>query len=269
MDTREELTFPERIGVLGVNVSRVNYDQAVRVILSAARKRTSVGVTALAVHGVMEGYFSPAFSGQLNSLQMVTPDGQPVRWALNILGAKELKERVYGPTLMLKVCEGAALEKIPVFLYGSREVVVNRLAENLKKMYPDLVIAHAQADRFRDATPEEDAADIRTINGSGAGIVFVGRGCPRQEKWIARHLGKVNAVMIGVGAAFDFHAGMLRQAPKFMQDHGLEWLYRLLEEPRRLWRRYIILNPLFMALFTMQLIRVKLGKKNGRGAWER
>ncbi|MFA4981734.1 MAG: WecB/TagA/CpsF family glycosyltransferase [Candidatus Omnitrophota bacterium] len=257
MDKREELEFPRRLNVLGANVSRVDYESAVKIIMSAAKKRASIGVTALAVHGVMEGYFNKEFLGQLNSLHMLNPDGQPVRWALNFLGAKELKDRVYGPTLMLKICESAEREKLPIYIYGSREIVLKNLVDNLKAKYPDLIIVGAQADRFRDATTEEDVTDIAAVNNSGARIVFVGRGCPRQEKWIAQHIGTINAVMIGVGAAFDFHAGILKQAPKFMQDHGLEWIYRLLKEPTRLWKRYLILNPLFVILFTAQLIKRK------------
>ena len=244
--------------VLGVNVSRVDYDSAVDSIIHAARAGESFGVTALAVHGLMEAHRDQDFAKVLNTLHLITPDGQPVRWALNLLGAKELKDRVYGPTLTLKVCERAAAEKLPVFLYGSSADVLERLRANLTSKFPELIIAGTQADRFRDATPEEDAADIERINASGARILFVGRGCPRQEKWVAAHLGKINGAMIAVGAAFDFHAGTLRQAPRLMQDYGLEWVFRLVMEPQRLWRRYLILNPLFVMGFGRQLIKSKV-----------
>lgn len=241
--------------VLGVNVSRVDYETAVAAIIDAAKARRSFGATALAVHGVMEAYRDFTFASTLKQMNLITPDGQPVRWALNLLGARELKDRVYGPTLMLKVCEHAAANELPIFLYGSTAEVLERLSRNLRSRFPTLIVSGIQADRFRDSSRSEDEQDIRTINQSGARIVMVGRGCPRQEKWVVAHLGKIQAPMIAVGAAFDFHAGTLPQAPKVLQDYGLEWLFRLLHEPKRLWRRYLILNPLFVLSFGRQLIR--------------
>jgi N-acetylglucosaminyldiphosphoundecaprenol N-acetyl-beta-D-mannosaminyltransferase len=245
--------------VLGVNMSRVDYESAVAAIIDAAKARRSFGATALAVHGVMEAYRDGAFTELLNRLHLIAPDGQPVRWAMNLLGARELKDRVYGPTLMLKVCEQAAVKELPIFLYGSTQVVLDRLRRNLTTKFPGLIVVGLQADRFRDASPEEDEQDIRTINQSGARIVLVGRGCPRQEKWVAAHLGKIHAAMIAVGAAFDFHAGTLPQSPKILQDYGLDWLFRVVNEPKRLWRRYLILNPLFVLNFSQQLIKSKVG----------
>jgi N-acetylglucosaminyldiphosphoundecaprenol N-acetyl-beta-D-mannosaminyltransferase len=245
--------------VLGVNVSRVDYVAAVDAIINAAKQQRSFGATALAVHGVMEAYRDCEFAKTLNRLDLITPDGQPVRWAMNLLGARELKDRVYGPTLTLRICERAAASELPIFLYGSTEEVLARLGQNLKIKFPALIVAGMKADRFRDSSPDEDEEDIRMINQSGARIVFVGRGCPRQEKWVAAHLGRIQAPMIAVGAAFDFHAGTLPQAPKILQDYGLEWLFRLLHEPARLWRRYLILNPLFVWGFSRQLIRSRAG----------
>ncbi len=245
--------------VLRVNVSRVDYHAAVEAIITAAKERRSFGATALAVHGVMEAQRDEEFAGLLNKLHLITPDGQPVRWAMNLLGARELKDRVYGPTLTVKVCEQAAANELPIFLYGSTPEVLDRLSRNLKTRVPGLIIAGMQADRFRDASPEEDEQDIRTINQSGARLVFVGRGCPRQERWVAAHIGKIQAAMIAVGAAFDFHAGTLPQAPKVLQDYGLEWAFRLVNEPMRLWRRYLILNPLFVLAFIRQLIKSRIG----------
>jgi exopolysaccharide biosynthesis WecB/TagA/CpsF family protein len=245
--------------VLGVNVSRVDYEAAVKAIISAATARRSFGATALAVHGVMEAYRDRRFAELVNRLHLVTPDGQPVRWAMNLLGARELKDRVYGPTLMLKVCEQAATNELPIFLFGSTKTVLDRLSLNLKTKFPSLIVAGRQPDRFREASPDEDEQDVLTINQSGARIVLVGRGCPRQEKWVAAHIGQIPAAMIAVGAAFDFHAGTLPQAPKILQDYGLEWLFRLVNEPKRLWRRYLILNPLFVLNFSQQLLKSKVG----------
>jgi N-acetylglucosaminyldiphosphoundecaprenol N-acetyl-beta-D-mannosaminyltransferase len=247
------------VNVLGVNVSRVDYERAVEVIIQAARERRSFGVGALAVHGVMEAKRSRDFSATLQQMHLLTPDGQPVRWAMNLLGARELKQRVYGPTLMLRVCERAAAEALPIFLYGSTETVLDHLSQNLRQKYPGLIIAGMTSGRFRDSTRAEDEEDIRLINESGARIVMVGLGCPRQEKWVASHLGRIHGPMLAVGAAFDFNAGLKAQAPRILQDHGLEWLYRLAHEPRRLWRRYLILNPLFVWSFGQQLLRTKVG----------
>jgi exopolysaccharide biosynthesis WecB/TagA/CpsF family protein len=258
----EQLNGPDGIqslNVLGVKVSRVDYTSAVAAVIYAAKQRRSFGISALAVHGVMEAYRDRAFSDALNRLDLITPDGQPVRWALNLLGARELKDRVYGPTLMLRVCERAAAEELSIFLYGSTPAVLDRLSQNLRTRFPRLAIVGIKADRFRDASRAEDDEDIRMIAESGARIVMVGRGCPRQEKWVAAHLGKIQAPMLAVGAAFDFHAGTLPQAPQILQDYGLEWLFRLVHEPTRLWRRYLILNPLFVWSFGQQLIRSKVG----------
>jgi N-acetylglucosaminyldiphosphoundecaprenol N-acetyl-beta-D-mannosaminyltransferase len=263
MDRVDEHRVPPSLKLLGVNVSRVDYESAVAAIIEAAKRRRSFGVTALAVHGVMEAHRDPSFARQVNKLDIVTPDGQPVRWALNLLGARELKDRVYGPTLTLKVCERAAVERLPIYLYGSTWPVVEKLSRNLKSRFPAITIAGMQADRFREASPAEDAEDVRTINRSGARIVFVGRGCPRQERWVADHLGRVEAVMIAVGAAFDFHAGVSPQAPRLLQRYGLEWLFRLVHEPKRLWRRYLILNPLFIMKFGLQLVEAKMGRDPG------
>ena len=245
--------------VLGVKVSRVDYTKAVEAIINAARERRSFGVGALAVHGIMEANRNRAFSETLRQLELLTPDGQPVRWALNLLGARELRDRVYGPTLMLKVCERAAAERLPIFFYGNTSHVLERLTQNLLQKFPDLMIAGAMEDRFRDATSAEDEDDVRAILESGARIVMVGRGCPRQEKWVAGHLGVIQAPMLAVGAAFDFHAGVKPQAPRILQDHGLEWLFRLVQEPKRLWRRYLIFNPLFVWNFGRQLVKSKVG----------
>jgi exopolysaccharide biosynthesis WecB/TagA/CpsF family protein len=247
------------VNVLGVNISRVDYESAVEAIIQAARDRRSFGVGALAVHAVMEANRSRELSELLQQMDLLTPDGQPVRWAMNLLGAREVKKRVYGPTLMLKVCERAAAEGLPIFLYGSTQTVLGHLSQNLQQKFPGLIIAGMSSGRFRDSSQAEDEEDTRLINESGARIVMVGLGCPRQEKWVAGHLGRIHGPMLAVGAAFDFHAGTLPQAPQILQDYGLEWLYRLVHEPSRLWRRYLILNPLFVWSFGQQLIRSKVG----------
>jgi N-acetylglucosaminyldiphosphoundecaprenol N-acetyl-beta-D-mannosaminyltransferase len=239
-------TLPSRTSVLGIQVSRTTYAETSDIVLRAAASGTPLTVSALAVHGLMTGVLDSTFGRTLNEFDILTPDGQPLRWALNIFGAPRLRDRVYGPTLMLHICERAAREGIGVFLFGSRQEVIDRLAANLQRRFPKLAISGRQADRFRAATPDEDAGDMRRIGDSGAGIVFCGRGCPRQERWCHEHRGRIPGALVAVGAAFDFHAGTLLQAPDWMQRAGLEWLFRLSREPRRLWRRYLLLNPLFL-----------------------
>lgn len=249
--------LPEKINVLGIRISRVEYDDVIEQIISAAKENMPLGVTALAVHGLMEGFLKKEFAGQLNNFDIVTPDGQPVYWAMKLLGARELGERVCGPELTLKICERAASEKLPIFLYGSRQSILENLKDNLLKKYPGLIIAGMSPDRFRDAEPEEDKTDIDLINNSGARIIFVGRGCPRQEKWIYEHKNKIKGVLIAVGAAFDFHAGFLHRPSKIYQNLGLEWSFRLCQEPKRLWKRYLVLNTLFIFNLVLQLLRIK------------
>ena len=242
--------------VLGINVSVVDYEGAVGEIIQAARKRTSLKVSALAVHGIMTGALEREHRWRLNGFDLVTPDGQPVRWALNLLHKTGIKDRVYGPDLTLKVCEQAAGQGLPVFLYGSRLEVLEKLQARLTEKYPDLIIAGARPSLFRPSTDAEKKAIVEEIHRSGARIVLVGLGCPRQEVWVHEYAALLRMPALAVGAAFDFHAGLLSHAPRFMQERGLEWLYRLVQEPKRLWRRYLLLNPAFLALLAAQFARL-------------
>lgn len=247
-----------KLSVFGVGVNPTTYDEAVSAIIAAARERRSYAVTALATHGLMEAVGNPDFAQVLDQLDIVTPDGQPVRWALNTLHGARLSDRVYGPALMLRLCAAAAREGIPVYLYGSTPRTCEQLVVALTRRYPALRIAGAFPDRFRDATPSEDEEDVDRICASGAGLVFVGRGCPRQERWAATHLRRVPAAMIAVGAAFDYIAGTLVSPPRWMQDVGLEWLYRLCREPRRLWRRYLYANSAFLVRFVAAVLKSRV-----------
>ena len=243
--------------VLGVQIDAVDYEATVTKIIDAARQRRRMTVSALAVHGVMTGVLDPEQKHRLNHLDMVVPDGQPVRWALNLIHSTGLSERVYGPTLTLKACEAASREKIPIFLYGSRAPVLEALQRKLISRFPDLRIAGAEPSRFRCLSAAEKQDVVQMINASGAGITFVGLGCPRQEVWAYEYGDSLRMPLIAVGAAFDFHAGLLAQAPPLLQQRGLEWLYRLVHEPRRLWKRYLYLNPLYLALIALQILRVR------------
>lgn len=259
------MTLPPRASVFGVQVSVTDYDHACAAIIEAAVDRRSLGVSALAVHGVMECVKDPDLARQVNSLAIVTPDGQPVRWALNLLHGTGLRDRVSGPDLVDRVCAEAARRRVGVYLYGSTEETAWACARGLERRHAGLQVADVQPDRFREATPEEDADDVRRIHRSGAGIVLVGRGCPRQERWVAAHQGRVDAAMLAVGAAFDYHAGALRRAPGWMQRAGLEWLYRLAQEPRRLGRRYLVTNAAFLARLARELGGQRLRSRSSEG----
>jgi len=243
--------------VLGVGIDAVDYDGAVERVLDAARGRRAMAVSALAVHGVMTAVADPVHRHRVNSFDLVAPDGQAVRWAVNLLHRAGLPDRVYGPNLMLRVCERAAREGLPVYLYGSRPPVLELLERNLVARFPGLAVAGARPSMFRQTTAAEKEEVARAIRESGAAIVFVGLGCPRQEVWTYEYRELLPMPVLAVGAAFDFHAGLLRQAPPLLQDWGLEWLFRLAQEPRRLWRRYVYLNPAFLGLLALQLLGVR------------
>lgn len=246
--------------VLGIGVSAVDYETAVRQIISAGQHRESMTVTALAVHGVMTGVLDVEHNYRLNQFDLVCPDGQPVRWALNLLHGTGLRERVYGPELTLRVCRACAEQNVPIFLFGGTAEMLAKLSVRLVEKFPQLKIAGMRASRFRTLDPAERDALASEINSSGAGVCFVGLGCPRQETFAYEMRSHIQMPMLAVGAAFAFHAGMLPQAPPWMQKHGLEWLYRMLREPRRLWKRYAYLNPLFLTLLASQRLGIYRGR---------
>lgn len=238
-----------KVSIFGVMYNPTNYSEACNLIISNAKKNKSYTVSALAVHGLIESYNNKRLKLLVNSIDIVVPDGQPVKWAMNSFYKTNLKDRVYGPKLTIKVLERANELGLKLFLYGSTDNTINKFAKYINRKYQNIKLVGIQSDRFRDATPKEDVEDIEKINSSEAHIVLVGRGCPRQEIWVAEHKGKIDAAMLAVGAAFDFYAGTLKQAPKWMQKKGLEWLFRLLQEPKRLWKRYLKTNIKFIYLF--------------------
>ena len=235
-----------KYSVLGINVCAVDYEFAVCKITSAAKNKQPCAVSALAVHGVMTGFMDRIHARRLNGLDLVLPDGQPVRWALSWLYKQQLPDRVYGPNLTLKVAESLTKEGLSIYLYGSEKETLNKFAHNLAQLYPGLKIAGMEASKFRRLTEEERLELVERIKASGANAVFLGLGCPRQETWAYEYRNLLGIPILAVGAAFDFHAGTLPQAPKWMQDAGLEWFFRLIQEPKRLWQRYAILNPLYL-----------------------
>jgi len=252
-----------RLPVMGVNVHAVDMDTTVNTVVDAARERRPLGVSALAVHGVVLGSDDPELRYRINSLELVVPDGQPVRWAMNWLHGTDLADRVVGPELMWNVCARAEKSGLPIFLFGSEGETLRLLKASLTSAFPQLILAGSQASRFRPATESEAAADRDMIKSSGAKIVFVGLGCPRQEVWVYENRLELSMPLLAVGAAFDFHAGLIRRAPAWMQKSGLEWVFRLIQEPQRLWKRYVVLNPRYVAGVTMQLLGIRAYDSSG------
>jgi exopolysaccharide biosynthesis WecB/TagA/CpsF family protein len=242
-----------RHNVLGVLVNAVDYEAVVRCIVTAALCRQGLAVSAVAVHGIMTGLLDAQQKYRLNCLDMVVPDGQPVRWALKWLHKIQLPDRVYGPRLMMAICGDAARLGLPVFLYGSTDEILARLCPRLQRTFPALSIVGAQSSKFRCFSAVEKDELVRKIRNSGARVVLVGLGCPRQEVWAYEFRDQLSIPLVAVGAAFSFLAGTSRQAPEWMQARGFEWLFRLTSEPSRLWKRYLLLNPLFLGSLLMQL----------------
>jgi N-acetylglucosaminyldiphosphoundecaprenol N-acetyl-beta-D-mannosaminyltransferase len=238
--------------VLGVLVNALDYDVATGRVLDAARHRRPLSLSALAVHGVMTGVHDRAHNARLNSIDVVVPDGQPVRWALNLLHGTELRDWVSGPELVLRVLRRMAGEGLGVYLYGADAETLDRLSSSLPRLIPGLRIDGMEPSRFRDALPGEQAAIAERIRASGARLVLVGLGCPRQETFVYGMRRLVDVPLMAVGAAFDYHSGRLRPAPRWMQRHGLAWLWRLSSEPRRLWRRYLPSNVEYLARLAAQ-----------------
>ena len=251
------MTRPTRHSVLGVAVSASDRAAVAEAVIAAARDHRPFGVSALAVHGVMIAVRDRQMRARINRLAVVAPDGQPVRWALRLLHGIKLPDRVYGPDLMADVCGRAETQGLSVFLFGSTKETLALLAANLRRRFPGLTFAGSQASRFRPATQEERLADLRAIADSGADIVFVGLGCPRQEVWTYENVPELSRPALAVGAAFDYHADVLKEPPVWMKRGALQWLYRLFQDPRRLWKRYLLLNPAYLGLLFLQLTRLR------------
>jgi N-acetylglucosaminyldiphosphoundecaprenol N-acetyl-beta-D-mannosaminyltransferase len=247
---------PESIDVLGVPVSAVDYDGVMDWMDGTVAARGRGYICVAATHTVMVAQEDAAAMQAVRGASLVVPDGQPLVWALRALG-RPLSDRVYGPDLMLKHCERAAANGTRIFLYGGRnQGALVQLTLNLRRQYPGLRVVGGCSPPFRDLDDDELDAIAQEINRTGADVVWVGIGVPKQEKWMAAMRDRLDApVLVGVGAAFDFHAGLVPQAPSWMQSAGLEWAFRLAQEPRRLWRRYLRYNPRFVAGFARQLLR--------------
>lgn len=245
----------EKICVLGVDVSAITQDDAVAQIERWIARRQQNYVCITGAHGVIASRDDPNLRRILNAAGLATPDGMPLVWMSHALGNKHTR-RVYGPDLMRALSEVSARRGYRQFYYGGADKVAERLATTLARSYPGLQVAGHFCPPFRALTPVEDEAVVDTINAAKPDIVWVGLSTPKQEYWMASHMGRIEApIMIGVGAAFDFLAGLKPQAPAWMQRSGLEWSYRLATEPRRLWRRYLSIVPRFLVLAAWQLMK--------------
>jgi N-acetylglucosaminyldiphosphoundecaprenol N-acetyl-beta-D-mannosaminyltransferase len=248
--------LPTRVNTLGINVSAVDMAQAVTMVKRwiAAAERSYVCVTP--AHAIMDAYQDPDLRRIFNASGMTTPDGMAIVWLLKLRGYRDVS-RVYGPDLMREVCKAGLVLGFRHFLYGGAEGVATKLADKLRAQIPGLHIVGTRTPPFRDLTEEEDRSVVDLINTASPDIVWVGLSTPKQERWMAAHLGRVEApVMIGVGAAFDFLSGRKPQAPVWMQRSGLEWLFRLASEPKRLWPRYRQ-YPAFVFLAILQLLGLR------------
>ncbi len=244
--------------ILGMRVHATSYPDAVRRIATWAVTRESKYVCEAPVHMVMESYDSSDYRSVINGADLVTPGGMPIVWMMRLLGVRR-QPRVYGPAMMLKVCEHAARSGLKVGFYGGTEKSLAALLAEIEKRYPGIDVVYSCSPPFRKLTPQEDATVRAAIERSSVQILFVGLGCPKQELWMAEHRPGVRAVMMGVGAAFDFISGEKPQAPLWMQSIGAEWIFRLCTEPRRLWFRYFWHNPRFLTLAMVQLLRASAG----------
>jgi N-acetylglucosaminyldiphosphoundecaprenol N-acetyl-beta-D-mannosaminyltransferase len=242
--------------VIGIKVDAVDYEAAEDLIFRAASEKRGAAVSALAVHGVMTGVLNAEHKFRLNSFDLLVPDGQPVRWVLNLLFGAKLTDRVYGPNLTLKVCARAAAEGVPLYLYGGTPEILTALTKSLYERFPRTKLAGSEPSKFRRLKPQEKLELAERIRSSGAAITLVGLGCPRQESFAYEFREALSMPILAVGAAFPFIAGLLPQAPSWMQRSGLEWLFRFCQEPSRLWKRYLYLNPAYLFLVAMQASRL-------------
>ena len=244
-----------------MDVALTNIDDALNSVESLAIKEAGAYVCVSNVHMCMEVFDSVEFKRVVNNADLVIPDGRPLSWAQKLLGHSHAQQ-VRGQDIMNAICEQSGSKNLNIGLYGgSSDELLKQVVAKLNLSYPDIQITFSYSPPFRPLTVQEDQAIIKQINDACVNVLFVGIGCPKQERWMAEHKDSLNCVMLGVGAAYDFIAGSKKHAPRWMQKIGLEWLFRLVSEPQRLWKRYLQQNPRFIYYFAKQLIAHKLGRK--------
>jgi len=246
----------ERVKIVSLRVDVVNHESAIRQIHELVKRQTGGYVCFSTVHMIMESHDNPEYGAKVNAADLVIPDGMPLVW-MQKLQKEKRAARVRANDLMIMLCAYAEKNDLSVGFYGGQQSVIDAILERAKNDFPKLKIAYAFSPPFRPLTEAEDARITEEINEAKSDILFMGLGCPKQENWMAAHRDKTKAIMLGVGASFDFFAGNVRESPAFVGRLGLEWLFRLTQEPRRLWRRYLILNPRFVRLATLQLLKSK------------
>lgn len=251
----------QRIAVLGSSYSAINFQEMVERLLIHAKSGKPGYVCVSNVHTTMTGFFDPAYRRVTNESTYSVPDGQPVRLAMRLLGASG-QERVRGPSLMKALCDRGRAEGLRHYLYGGSPETLECLVQVLQQRYPGISIVGAESPPYRALNHQEIIAATNKINASGAEILWVGLGAPKQELWMWDQKESVRPLMMGIGAAFDLLAGKIPEAPAWMQAIGMEWFFRLYREPRRLWRRYIFNNPVFLALFAWQFLSERILRRN-------
>jgi len=248
---------PPRVNILGVGISTVDTAQTLDIMNGWIARREPHYLCLAPVHNVMDCRRDPDLKRIFNASGLTVPDGMPLAWLLRLKGYRHV-DRVYGPDLLLAACERSDEHGYRHFFYGGAEDVAEEMAYLLMKRFPGLQVAGCSSPPFRPLKPEEDRLEVEKINAARPDVLWVGLGAPKQERWMGEHFGRIEVpVMVGVGAAFDFLSGNKPQAPFWMQRSGLEWLFRLMTEPRRLWRRYLINNPLFVVLVLSQALGLR------------
>ncbi|MCY7347214.1 MAG: WecB/TagA/CpsF family glycosyltransferase [Pyrinomonadaceae bacterium] len=246
----------ERVKIVSLRVNVVNHESAIRKINEMVKNQNGGYVCFSTVHMIMESFDNPEYGERVNAANLVIPDGMPLVWMQKMQGEKSAT-RVRANDLMIMLCAFAEKNRLSVGFYGGKQSVIDTILEKAKIAFPNLRIAYAFSPPFRPLTDAEDAAITTEIREKKPDILFMGLGCPKQENWMWAHKNKLKSVMLGVGASFDFFAGNVKESPEWLGNLGLEWLFRLTQEPQRLWRRYLILNPRFMRLAIKQLIKSK------------
>jgi N-acetylglucosaminyldiphosphoundecaprenol N-acetyl-beta-D-mannosaminyltransferase len=252
ISTPVEVSLPSQ-SIIGSPVTALPFDAQMETILHWASDRTSRIVCVANVHMLVEARLDPDLADVLKTADLVTPDGMPLVWMMNLLGTRG-QDRVAGMDILMSLCRQSRSHDVSIFFLGSHDTILGRMRQRLEREFPNVHIAGMEPLPFRPLTIEEDEAIIQKVNESGAGIVMLSLGCPKQELWMAQHKDKIEAVMIGLGGAFPVYAGIHRWAPSWIRQSGLEWLYRLVQEPRRLWKRYGTTIPPFMCLALKQLL---------------
>ena len=252
----QEFIERKRVNVISLQVNVCNHDSAIRRVAKLVERGRGGYVCFSTVHMTMESFDNPEYAAKVNAADLIIPDGMPLVWMQKLQGEKQAA-RVRANDLMIMLCGYAEKNNLTVGFYGGEQTVINAILERAKQDFPNLQIVYAFSPPFRALTDGEDTEITTEINEKKPDILFMGLGCPKQENWMSAHKGKLTAIMLGVGASFDFFAGNVRESPEWLGKLGLEWLFRLTQEPRRLWKRYLILNPRFVRLATLQLLKSK------------